>query len=242
MRLTERMSRLGTETAFEVLGAAKALEAQGRDIVHLEIGEPDFKTPDNIVRAAVKALEGGYHGYCPAAGIADLKEAICEEIARTRGLDDQPEQVVVTPGGKPIIFFAILALAQAGDEVIYPNPGFPIYESMINFVGARPVPVPLREEIDFRIDIDYLLSQITPRTRMIILNSPANPTGGIVTRQELKALAEGLANTDIVVFSDEIYSRVLYEGQHFSPAQMPGLREQTLLMDGFSKTYDLATV
>ena len=237
MNLAERMSRLGTETAFEVLEAARALEAQGRSVIHLEIGEPDFKTPPNVVKAAVDALEGGYHGYSSAAGIADLREAICEEISRTRGLDYEPEQVVVTPGGKPIIFFAILALAQAGDEVIYPNPGFPIYESMINFVGARPVAIPIREEIDFRIDLDELLARITPRTRMIILNSPANPTGGIMTAEDLQSLEEGLAGTDIMVLSDEIYSRALYEGTHFSPAQRPGLRDQTIILDGFSKTY-----
>ena len=237
MRLAERMSRLGTETAFEVLARAKALEAQGREIIHLEIGEPDFDTPAHIKAAAVRALEEGWTHYTPAAGILALREAIADYIRRTRGIPVGPEHVVVVPGGKPIMFFAILALVEEGDEVIYPNPGFPIYESMIRFVGARPVPLRLRMENEFRVDVEELARLITPRTRMLILNSPANPTGGVLTREDLEAIAELCLKHDLVVLSDEIYSRILYEGEHISIASFPGMLERTIILDGFSKTY-----
>jgi aspartate/methionine/tyrosine aminotransferase len=237
MRLAERMSRLGTETAFEVLARAKALEAQGREIIHLEIGEPDFDTPAHIKAAAVRALEEGWTHYTPAAGIPALREAIADYIRRTRGIPVGPENVVVVPGGKPIIFFAILAIVEEGDEVIYPNPGFPIYESMIRFVGARPVPLRLRMENEFRVDVEQLARLITPRTRMLILNSPANPTGGVLTREDLEAIAELCLKHDLVVLSDEIYSRILYEGEHISIASFPGMLERTIILDGFSKTY-----
>jgi len=237
MRLAQRMSRLGTETAFEVLARAKALEAQGREIIHLEIGEPDFDTPAHIKAAAVRALEEGYTHYTPAAGIPALREAIADYIRRTRHIPVGPEHVVVVPGGKPIMFFAILALVEEGDEVIYPNPGFPIYESMIRFVGARPVPLRLRMENEFRVDVEELARLITPRTRMLILNSPANPTGGVLTREDLAAIAELCERHDLVVLSDEIYSRILYEGEHISIASFPGMLERTIILDGFSKTY-----
>lgn len=237
MWLAQRMSRLGTETAFEVLARAKALEAQGREIIHLEIGEPDFDTPAHIKAAAVRALEEGYTHYTPAAGIPALRQAIADYIRRTRGIPVGPENVVVVPGGKPIMFFAILALVEEGDEVIYPNPGFPIYESMIRFVGARPVPLRLRMENEFRVDVEELAALITPRTRMLILNSPANPTGGVLTREDLAAIAELCLRHDLVVLSDEIYSRILYEGEHISIASFPGMLERTIILDGFSKTY-----
>jgi len=237
MKLATRMTRLGTETAFEVLLKARALEAQGREIIHLEIGEPDFDTPSNIVEAAVKALRDGQTHYTPSAGIPQLREAIAEEISTTRGIEVHPDQVVVTPGAKPIMFFAILTLCEKGDEVIYPNPGFPIYESMINFVGATPVPVPLRMEKGFRFDIEEFKSLVSPKTKMIILNSPHNPTGGVLTKEDLKAIAEAAIENDVIVLSDEIYSRILYEGEFVSIAQFPGMEERTIILDGFSKTY-----
>jgi len=237
MKLATRMSRLGTETAFEVLVKAKALEAQGREIVHLEIGEPDFDTPSNIIEAAVKALHEGQTHYTPSAGIPQLREAIAEEISTTRGIEVNPDQVVVTPGGKPIMFFTILALCEKGDEIIYPNPGFPIYESMINFVGATPVPVPLLMEKDFRFDIEEFKGLVSPRTKMIILNSPENPTGGVLTKEDLGAIAEIAIENDIIVLSDEIYNRILYEGEFASITQFLGMMERTIILDGFSKTY-----
>jgi len=237
MKLATRMSRLGTETAFEVLMKARALEAQGREIIHLEIGEPDFDTPANIVEAGIKALREGQTHYTPSAGIPQLREAIAEEIATTRGIEVHPDQVVVTPGGKPIMFFTILALCEQGDEVIYPNPGFPIYGSMINFVGATSVPVPLLMEKDFRFDIEEFKSLVSPKTKMIILNSPHNPTGGVLTREDLEAIAEAAIENDAVVLSDEIYSRMVYEGEFASITQFPGLEERTIILDGFSKTY-----
>jgi len=237
MKLAARMSRLGTETAFEVLVKARALEAQGREIIHLEIGEPDFDTPSNIKYAAIKALADGWTHYTPPAGIPELREAIAEEVSTTRSIKVNPEQVVVTPGAKPIMFFTILALCEKGDEVIYPNPGFPIYESMINFVGATPVPVPLLMEKDFRFDIEQLKSLVSPKTKMIILNSPHNPTGGVLTKEDLEAIAEAAIENDIMVLSDEIYSRMVYEGDFASIAQFPGMQERTIILDGFSKTY-----
>ncbi|MEM2202086.1 MAG: pyridoxal phosphate-dependent aminotransferase [Candidatus Bathyarchaeia archaeon] len=234
----KRMASLGTETAFEVLARAKALEKQGKEIIHLEIGEPDFDTPQNIKEAAVKALYAGYTHYVPAAGIPELREAIAEYISKTRNIPVDPEEVVVTPGAKPIMFFAILACVERGEEVLYPNPGFPIYESMINFVGAKPVPIPLKEENDFRLDHEYVKAKITKKTKMIILNSPENPTGGILTREDLKVIADCIANRDdVIVLSDEIYSRIIYEGTHESIASLPGMKEKTIILDGFSKTY-----
>ncbi len=234
----DRMASLGTETAFEVLARAKALERQGKDIIHLEIGEPDFDTPKNIKEAAVKALHAGYTHYVPAAGIPELREAIAEYISKTRKIPVDPEEVVVTPGAKPIMFFAILACVERGEEVLYPNPGFPIYESMINFVGAKPVPIPLKEENDFRLDHEYVKAKITKKTKMIILNSPENPTGGVLTKEDLKVIADCIVNRDdVLVLSDEIYSRIVYEGNHESIASLPGMKEKTIILDGFSKTY-----
>jgi aspartate/methionine/tyrosine aminotransferase len=234
----DRMASLGTETAFEVLARAKALERQGKEIIHLEIGEPDFDTPKNIKDAAVKALYAGYTHYVPAAGIPELREAIAEYISKTRKIPVDPEEVVVTPGAKPIMFFAILACVDRGEEVLYPNPGFPIYESMINFVGAKPVPIPLLEENAFRLDHEYVKEKITKKTKMIILNSPENPTGGVLTKEDLKVIADCIANRDdVLVLSDEIYSRIIYEGTHESIASLPGMRQKTIILDGFSKTY-----
>ena len=237
MKLSQRMSRLGTETAFEVLAKAKALEAQGREIIHLEIGEPDFDTPFNVVEAGVAALRGGHTHYTPAAGILPLRQAIADEVAKTRGIPVHPDQVVVVPGGKPIMFFALLAMVEAGDEVIYPNPGFPIYESMIHFAGAKAVPIPLRMENEFGLDVDELAGLVSDRTRLIILNSPANPTGGIITAEQVAQVAEIALARGIPVLSDEIYGRMLYEGEFASIASVPGMAEQTIILDGFSKTY-----
>jgi aspartate/methionine/tyrosine aminotransferase len=232
------METLGTETAFEVLAKAKALEKQGKDVIHLEIGEPDFDTPKNIKEAAVKALYSGYTHYVPAAGIPQLREAIAEYISKTRRIDVDPEEVVVTPGAKPIMFFSILACVNPGEEVLYPNPGFPIYESVINFVGAKPVPIPLLEENDFRLDHEYVKDKITKKTKMIILNSPENPTGGVLTKEDLKVIVDCISNRDdVIVLSDEIYSRIIYEGEHESIASFKGMKEKTIVLDGFSKTY-----
>jgi aspartate aminotransferase len=237
LKLAKRMARLGTETAFEVLVRARALEAQGRDIVHLEIGEPDFDTPANVVDAGVKALKGGWTHYGPSAGLPDLRQAIADEVSRTRNVKVAPEEVVVVPGGKPIMFFLMLALLDEGDEAIYPNPGFPIYESMINFLGAKAVPIKLREDMDFRLDVNELKSLITERTKLIIINSPQNPTGGILTERDIRDIADAIGDRDITVMSDEIYSRLIFEGSHFSIMSLPGWKERTVLLDGFSKTY-----
>ncbi|MGH2559660.1 MAG: pyridoxal phosphate-dependent aminotransferase [Thermomicrobiales bacterium] len=237
MKLATRMERLGTETAFEVLVRAKALEAQGRDVVHLEIGEPDFDTPANVIDAGCDALRSGWTHYGPSGGDPALRQAIADYLHRSRGTSYGPDNVVVTPGGKPIMFFVILALLEAGDEAIYPNPGFPIYESMINFTGATPVPSPLREEKEFALDVEELASLITPRTKLLIINSPGNPTGGVLSRDELQAIAELAVKHDLMVLADEIYSEVLYEGEHHSIATMPGMAERTIILDGFSKTY-----
>jgi len=235
--LAGRMARLGTETAFEVLSKAKALERQGRSIIHLEIGEPDFDTPGNIVEAAVDALRKGWTHYGPSAGLPELRESIAEYVSRTRGIPVKPEQVVVVPGGKPIIFYAMLALVDEGDEVIYPNPGFPIYESMIEYVGGKAVPVPLQEQRDFAMDASQLASLITDRTKLIILNSPQNPTGGILERADIEQVARAIGDRNIMVLSDEIYSRLQFEGEPFSIAQVPGMQDRTIILDGFSKTY-----
>lgn len=237
MKLADRMSRLGTETAFEVLARAKQLEAQGKEIVHLEIGEPDFDTPRNITDAAIKALNEGWTHYNPSAGLPDMRETIAQYISKTRNIKVNPAQVVVTPGAKPIMFFSILALVNEGDEVIYPNPGFPIYESVIEFVGAKAVPIQLREENDFRLDTDELKKLVTQKTKLIVINSPQNPTGGILTVDDLKAIADIALSQDIMVLADEIYSRIIYEGEHHSISTFPGMQERTILLDGFSKTY-----
>ncbi|MGO9271756.1 MAG: pyridoxal phosphate-dependent aminotransferase [Terriglobia bacterium] len=237
LRLAEAMSRLGTETAFEVLVRAQQLERAGREIVHLEIGEPDFPTADHIVDAGARALREGWTHYGPSAGLPQLREAVAEEVARSRGIPVDPSQVVITPGGKPIMFFTILALVDRGDEVVYPNPGYPIYESMINFVGGRAVPYGFREDHDFDVDVGQIIDKITDRTRLLILNSPQNPTGGVIPREALEELARAVADRDLFILSDEIYSRLIYEGEHASIAQFPGLAERTIILDGFSKTY-----
>jgi aspartate/methionine/tyrosine aminotransferase len=236
-RLASRMARLGTETAFEVLARARALEAQGKQIIHLEIGEPDFDTPPAIVEAGVRALRDGHTHYTPSPGIPALRTAIVEEMRRSRGLEVTPEQVVVTPGAKPILFFAMLALVDEGDEVICPDPGFPIYESMIRYAGGRVVPVHMPESRGFRLDIDQLVASVSERTKLIILNSPANPTGGVLEREDLERIAQVAVQHDLLVFADEIYSRMVYEGTHHSIATLPGMAERTILLDGFSKTY-----
>lgn len=237
LRLAERMSRLGTETAFEVLNKARALERQGKSVIHLEIGEPDFDTPENIVGAAIKALHAGWTHYGPSAGLPELRQAIAEEVSRSRGIKVTSDEVVVVPGGKPIIFFCLLALAEAGDEVIYPNPGFPIYESMIEYAGARAVPIRLREEKDFGFDVDEFAKLISDRTKLIILNSPHNPTGGVLDKHQIHAIADAIGDRNILVLSDEIYSRLIFEGSHYSILSVPGFQERTILLDGFSKTY-----
>lgn len=237
MKFAKRMGRLGTETAFEVMAKAKALAAQGKDMIYLQIGEPDFPTPKHIIEAGVAALRDGQTHYSPAAGIMPLREAIVQEVYSRRGVKPSPQEVVVTPGAKPIIYFLIMACCEAGDEVIYPNPGFPIYESVIKFCGATPVPLPLREEKDFRFDLDEFRSLVTDRTSLIIMNTPANPTGGILTREDIEVVAEVAKERNILVLSDEIYKNIIYEGKHESLYGLPGMKEQTVLLDGFSKTY-----
>ncbi len=237
MKIAARMSRLGTETAFEVLAKAKSLEAHGKEVVHLEIGEPDFDTPRHIIDAAVKALNEGKTHYGPAAGIPELRTILAEDMGKRRNIKIQPEQVVVTPGAKPIMFFSMLALVNEGDEVMYPNPGFPIYESVINFIGAKSIPYPLREDREFSFDIDEFMSLITAKTRLIILNTPQNPTGGILTESDLKAVAKVAQEKDIYILSDEVYMNIIYEGAHHSIASIPGMPERTIILDGFSKTY-----
>jgi aspartate/methionine/tyrosine aminotransferase len=237
MKLSERLARLGTETAFEVLVRARALEAKGRSVLHLEIGEPDFDTPAHVTDAAIAALKGGATHYGPAAGLPELRQAIAEDSTARRGIKATPEMVVVTPGGKPIMFYLILALVDPGDEVLYPNPGFPIYESMIRFIGGVPVPVRLLEEKGHALDVDQLISKITPKTRLIVLNYPHNPTGGIIPEAGLRAIADAAVSHGIPVLSDEIYSQILYDGKHVSIAATPGMESFAIVLDGFSKTY-----
>jgi aspartate aminotransferase len=237
MQPAERMSRLGTESAFEVLAAAKALEARGHHVIHLEIGEPDFDTPKNIVDAGVKALQEGWTHYGPSAGLPDVREAIAADISKRRGISVGADDVVITPGAKPIMFYTVFALVDRGDEVIYPNPGFPIYESLIEFVGARPVPIQLREENQFRLDVNELADKITDRTRLLIINSPQNPTGSVLTPDDLKAIADICAQRQIPVLADEIYNRIVYDGEHRSIRTYPGMDELTIILDGLSKTY-----
>jgi aspartate/methionine/tyrosine aminotransferase len=237
MRLSQRMARLGTETAFEVLVRARALEAKGKNVVHLEIGEPDFDTPAAIRAAAVRAIEEGFTHYGPSAGLPEVREAIAAYIARDRRLTVAADQVVVTPGGKPVLTFAILACVNPGDEVIVPNPGFPIYESAVRFAGGTPVSLRLEEERAFRFGAADLEKLLTPRTKMVVLNSPHNPTGSVLTPSDLDEIAALLRPKDVWILSDEIYSKILYEGEHQSIATRPGMQERTILLDGFSKTY-----
>jgi aspartate aminotransferase len=237
MKLADRLVNLGTETAFVVFSKAKELEARGKEMIHLEIGEPDFDTPQNITESAIEALRNNWTHYNPSAGLPELRQAVAEEMKETRGINIGPENVVITPGGKPVILFSLLALANPGEEVIYPNPGYPIYESVINFIGARAVPIKMREENKFRLDVDELISLITPKTRMIIINSPQNPTGSVLTHDDLKAIADIALKRDIYVLADEIYSQILYDGKHESITSFPGMTERTIILEGFSKTY-----
>lgn len=237
MKLATPMTRLGTETAFEVLVRARALEAQGRSIIHLEIGEPDFDTPRHIVEAGQAALGSGWTHYGPTQGLPELREAIAAYLAQTRSIPTDPARVCVVPGGKPIIFFTLLALLDPGDEVLYPNPSFPIYESMIRYCGATPVPIPLLEERGFSFDLDVFRSKLSDRTRLVILNSPANPTGGVLPEDDIREIARLLQDRDIIVLSDEIYSRMSYSRPAVSIAAMPGMEDKTVILDGFSKTY-----
>ena len=237
MKLAERMGRIGTETAFEAAARARALEATGRSVIHLEIGEPDFDTPANIRDAAKRALDRGATHYTPTPGIPELRAAIASDATARKGFAVTPDRVVVVPGGKPVMFFAVLALVDEGDEVIYPDPGFPIYESMARYVGGRAIPCPIRQENGFRLDPDELASLVTPRTRLVILNSPANPTGGVSTRGDLERIAAMAREYDFTILADEIYGRILYEGEHVSIASLPDMAERTIVLDGFSKTY-----
>jgi aspartate/methionine/tyrosine aminotransferase len=237
MNLAERMARLGTESAFEVLAKAKMLERQGKEIVHLEIGEPDFDTPEHIKAAAKQALDAGATHYGPSAGLPELREAIAKHIGEPRGISVSPDEVVVTPGAKPIMFFTILALVNRGDEVIYPNPGFPIYESVINFVGGIPVPIPLREETGFGFDLPLFERKVSKKTKLIIINSPQNPTGGVLERAQIERIAEIARRFRIPVLADEIYREFLYEGEFVSIASLLGMKELTIILDGFSKSF-----
>ena len=239
MKLASGLARLGTESAFELLARAKTLEAQGHDIINLGIGQPDFRTPEHIVDAAKQALTDGHHGYTPGNGILPLREAVAADIAKFRGVEVNPDQVVIVPGGKVTMWYAILLFGEPGAEIMYPNPGFPIYESVINFSGAKAVPIPLREANQFAFDADEVLEKITPATRLLILNSPANPTGGVVPRNQFDRLVRGLeAHPEVVVLSDEIYSRLLYEDAEFvSLLEYESLRDRLIILDGWSKTY-----
>jgi aspartate/methionine/tyrosine aminotransferase len=237
IQVAERMGRLGTETAFEVLARARALERQGKSVVHLEIGEPDFDTPVHIRDAAKRALDAGATHYGPSAGLPELREAIAHHVEKTRGIPVAPDEIVVTPGAKPIMFFAIMALVNRGDEVVYPNPGFPIYESVVNFVGGVPVPIPLLEETGFGFDLRELERKVSRKTRLIVINSPENPTGGVLSPEDIGRIAEIARHYRVPVLSDEIYRRFLYEGEFASIASLPGMKEQTIILDGFSKSY-----
>ena len=237
MKIAQRMSRLGTESAFEVLAKARRLEAEGMEVIHLEIGEPDFNSPSNIIDAGKRALDEGYTRYSPSPGYPELRERIAKEVRETRGVSVSGDNVVVTPGGKPIMFFLMMAVVDPGDEVLYPNPGFPIYESMISFVGGVPVPMQLHESKDFNIDIDEIAGQITGRTKLMVINSPNNPCGSVIPREDLERLSELAKQHDIIVLADEIYSKFLYEGKHHSVSTFPDMRDRTIILDGFSKSY-----
>ena len=237
MKLAERMGRLGTETAFEVLAKARRLEAEGMDVIHLQIGEPDFDTPENIVTAGRSALSDGYTHYGPSPGLNELRERIAQEVSETRGISVSGDNVVVTPGAKPIMFFSMLALVDSRDEVLVPNPGFPIYESMVNFVGGVPVPMKLLSSRDFKVDVEEVAGQITSRTKLMVLNSPNNPCGSIIERDDIEALADLAKEHDLMILTDDIYRRFLYEGEFHSVTSLPGMKERTIVLDGFSKTY-----
>jgi aspartate/methionine/tyrosine aminotransferase len=237
MDVAERMGRLGTESAFEVLARARALERQGKSVIHLEIGEPDFDTPAHIREAAKRALDAGATHYGPSAGLPELREAIANHIEATRSIPVAADEIVVTPGAKPIMFFAIMALVNRGDEVVYPNPGFPIYESVINFVGGVPVPIPLLEETGFGFDLAELERRVSRKTKLLIINSPENPTGGVLSAQDIGRIAELARHYRVPVLSDEIYRRFLYDGEFASIASLPGMKPQTIILDGFSKSY-----
>jgi aspartate aminotransferase len=238
MRIAGRMATIGTESAFEVTMRAKALEAQGRSIIYLQIGEPDFDTPEHVREAAKQALDEGETHYAPFAGIPSLREAIAADVTARKGFAADPSQVFVTVGGKGVMLYAILGLVDPGDEVIVPDPGYPIYESLTRFVGATAVPIPIRMANDFRLDIDELASLVTSRTRLLVLNSPANPTGGLLTRADLEAVADLAIRHDLWVLADEIYGRILYDdAEHVSIASLPGMAERTIVLDGFSKTF-----
>ena len=237
MQFSDRMSLLGTESAFEVLAKAKKLEAEGKKIVHLEIGEPDFDTPNNICDAGVKAIQDGQTHYCPSGGLPDARKVVAEYISKTRNVSVGAENVVIMPGAKPVIFNVIFAAINAGDEVILPNPGYPIYESVVNYVGAKPVMMHLKEENDFRFDTDELKALITPKTKMIIINSPQNPTGGILTKEDLETICQLAVDNDLWILTDEIYSRIVYDVPFESILQIPGAKERTIIIDGMSKTY-----
>ena len=238
MELAERMGRLGTESAFEVLARAKALEAEGVEVIHLEIGEPDFETAPHIKAAAIEALEAGYTHYVPTAGIAEVRQAVARNAGERRGLEYDWQQVIITPGAKPIMFFTLLAVAEPGAEVIYPDPGFPIYSSMVNFCGARPVPMPLRGELDYHPDLDEFASLVNENTRLVILNSPHNPCGSVLSGEEVAAIAEIVREkSDAYILSDEVYKDLLYTGSHVSIAAMPGMQDRTIILDGLSKSY-----
>ena len=239
MKIAERMTRIGIESAFEVLQRARALEAQGKKIVHLEIGQPDFPTPRHVIEAGQKALDEGWTGYGPTPGFPDFRDAIAEYISRSRGISVSGKNVMVVPGGKPIMFFTMMAVLEPGDEVVYPNPSFPIYESMINFLGATPVPIPLVESRGFSFDLETFRQKLSPKTKMVVLNSPANPTGGMIPRDDLAKIAEMLRDRDVLVLSDEIYSRICYGVEPSSITQFPGMLEKTVILDGFSKTYSM---
>ena len=238
MTIAARMFDLGTESAFEVLAKARALEAQGREIIHLEIGEPDFDTPRHIIEAGMSAISDGFTHYGPTAGLPELREAIARNSREVRGTDTEPANIVVTPGAKPIMFYLLLTLGEPGAEIIYPNPGFPIYESMIRFTGSTPVPMQLLESKAYHPDLDTLASQITDQTRLLILNSPENPCGSALSETELRTIADlVLAHPNLYVMSDEIYKDILYTGEHFSIASIPGMEQRTIILDGFSKSY-----
>ena len=239
MYLNAAVQRLGTETAFGVLAKAKAMEAEGQSVIHLEIGQPDFPTPPNVCEAAKRAIDEGWTGYGPTCGLPEFRELIARHISESRGIEVNPSQVVVTPGGKPIMFFALLSLVERGEEVVYPDPGFPIYRSMIDYVGGKPVPMPLIEAHDFSFELDRLKGLISDRTKLLILNSPQNPTGGILSRDDLKAVAELCIEHDVVILADEIYSRLLYQGRFESITQFPHVLDRTIILDGFSKTYSM---
>lgn len=234
---SDRMAFLGTENAFEVLAEVKQLEATGREIISFAIGEPDFDTPQNIKEAGQRAIGENYTHYNPSAGVMELRETIANYVSKTRRIKVDPEEVVVTPGGKPVIFHGLMATLNPGDEVIYPNPGYPIYESVIHFLGAKPVPLALREEKNFSFDVSELQSKVGPRTKMIIINSPQNPTGGILSTSDLEAVAELALRYDCWVFTDEIYSRIMFDDEFYSITAIPGMKERTIILDGFSKTY-----